>query len=348
MTNPFDRMADDYPHGTIEGERRGCVASDCPAAPLQCRDIASRYRSDMKFKRLYATGLRGQELVDALAIANGAGVELERAEKAAKVARDDDARIDAAAAQLEAPRRGPEPRARRERPVDTPTTLDQIKRTRARRLTEDEQRELLDRRQAGATLAELAGWMGCTVEATRNRIRAAGQRFSVEVDAVDRPKRKPTLREELEAELASAAVPGPDDEWVAPDVDDVVQALGYTPEQLGEVFDRTEFHGLEQPTPTAEPATENRDAAAPAPAPATAPPGAGEGEQAGDAAPFLPPSDWNRLTLLPEPEVKPGARATVRVTIDLEFDPLCTPWPLQVEADRIVIDRRGVVPEARP
>ncbi|MBL5975343.1 MAG: hypothetical protein D3X82_16745 [Candidatus Leucobacter sulfamidivorax] len=316
MTNPLDLLADGFPHGTVEGERRGCLTSACPASPLQCKEVASRYRSDMKFKRLYGTGLRGQDLVDALAIANGAGDELKRAVQAATLAVEDDARIDVAAAQLEAPRRGPEPRPRRERPVDTPISVDQIKRTRARRLTEDEQRELLDRRQAGATLAELAEWMGCTIEATRNRIRAAGRLFDVDVEAVDRPKRKPTLREELEAELASADVPGPDDEWVAPDVYDVVKSLGHTPEQLGKIFDRTEFHGLEQPEPAAEPVPEERGAAAPAPE-----------------------------VLLGEP----SSTGSVQVKIFLEFDPLAGPWPIVIEADRIVIDTRNVRRvEARP
>lgn len=61
----LDRMADDFPHGTIEGERAGCVASDCPAEPLTCAEIGGHYRRDFRFNRLYQSGLRGQELLDA-------------------------------------------------------------------------------------------------------------------------------------------------------------------------------------------------------------------------------------------------------------------------------------------
>ncbi len=71
MTNPLDRLADGFPHGTLEGEAAGCTTADCPAKPMSCRDVALRHRQDRTFRRLYDTGLRGEDLVDALAIASG-------------------------------------------------------------------------------------------------------------------------------------------------------------------------------------------------------------------------------------------------------------------------------------
>ena len=65
MGNPLDRLDDSFPHGTIEGERGGCYGSSCPASPLTCAEVASQYRTDFRFKRLYKSGLRGQELLDA-------------------------------------------------------------------------------------------------------------------------------------------------------------------------------------------------------------------------------------------------------------------------------------------
>jgi len=65
MGNPLDRLDDSFPHGTVEGERGGCYGSSCPATPLTCAEVASQYRTDFRFKRLYKSGLRGQELLDA-------------------------------------------------------------------------------------------------------------------------------------------------------------------------------------------------------------------------------------------------------------------------------------------
>ncbi|MBU3994911.1 MAG: hypothetical protein KKF42_03900 [Actinobacteria bacterium] len=65
MGNPLDRLDDSFPHGTVEGERGGCYGSSCPASPLTCAEVASQYRTDFRFKRLYKSGLRGQELLDA-------------------------------------------------------------------------------------------------------------------------------------------------------------------------------------------------------------------------------------------------------------------------------------------
>lgn len=62
--NPLERLRDDFPHGTLEGERAGCVTKDCPARPLQCWEVARGYRIDMRFKRAYQAGARGAELAD--------------------------------------------------------------------------------------------------------------------------------------------------------------------------------------------------------------------------------------------------------------------------------------------
>ncbi|MGW9021289.1 hypothetical protein ACWGOE_07395 [Leucobacter chromiiresistens] len=67
MSSAIDRLTDDFPpHGTLEGERAGCLGADCPARPFRCRDVGGRYRSDFKFKKLYSTGLRGDDLAAAL------------------------------------------------------------------------------------------------------------------------------------------------------------------------------------------------------------------------------------------------------------------------------------------
>lgn len=80
--NPHDLLADGFPHGTLEGERAGCSTSVCPGTPLTCTEVASSYRTDIKFKRLYTTGLRGQELLDVYREGRPAGPE--RAPRAAK------------------------------------------------------------------------------------------------------------------------------------------------------------------------------------------------------------------------------------------------------------------------
>lgn len=64
MPSPLDLLDDSVDHGTLEGERAGCVTSACPASPLTCAEVAGSYRRDIKFKRLYTAGLRGQELFD--------------------------------------------------------------------------------------------------------------------------------------------------------------------------------------------------------------------------------------------------------------------------------------------
>lgn len=61
--NPYDRMSDDFPHGTLEGEHAGCLTADCPATP-RCAEVAGRYRSDKHFRDAYQAGLRGSDLVD--------------------------------------------------------------------------------------------------------------------------------------------------------------------------------------------------------------------------------------------------------------------------------------------
>ena len=63
--NPHDLLDDSFPHGTVDGERQGCVTRNCPAQPLQCLDVARNYRTDHGFKQLYNAGMRGEELVEA-------------------------------------------------------------------------------------------------------------------------------------------------------------------------------------------------------------------------------------------------------------------------------------------
>lgn len=63
--NPNDLLEDGFPHGTLEGERAGCVTSNCPGAPLTCAETASAYRTDMGFRKLYQAGARGADLVTA-------------------------------------------------------------------------------------------------------------------------------------------------------------------------------------------------------------------------------------------------------------------------------------------
>lgn len=61
-TNILDRLTDDFPHGTIDGDRAGCTGVGCPAEPYSCSDIARLYRTDFRFQRLYKTGIRGSDL----------------------------------------------------------------------------------------------------------------------------------------------------------------------------------------------------------------------------------------------------------------------------------------------
>ncbi len=63
--NPLDLLDESFPHGTIEGKRGGCVASDCPAKPMRCIEVARAYHTDRGFKQLYMSGLRGEELLGA-------------------------------------------------------------------------------------------------------------------------------------------------------------------------------------------------------------------------------------------------------------------------------------------
>lgn len=68
MVDPYARLADGFPHGTLEGANAGCQAADCPARPLQCKEVASRHRVDARFRRHYDAGHRGQALLNAIAL----------------------------------------------------------------------------------------------------------------------------------------------------------------------------------------------------------------------------------------------------------------------------------------
>lgn len=69
MKNPLDRLADGFPHGTLDGERAGCV------------EIGGRYRSDARFKKFYQLGYRGQDLLDACHEGPGEAEIVEQLEK---------------------------------------------------------------------------------------------------------------------------------------------------------------------------------------------------------------------------------------------------------------------------
>jgi len=57
-----DRLADDFPHGTVDGFRGGCRTSTCPA-PLPCRDVYRRYQGDYGFRRLVDDGVTLEEIL---------------------------------------------------------------------------------------------------------------------------------------------------------------------------------------------------------------------------------------------------------------------------------------------
>ncbi|MBN9212951.1 MAG: hypothetical protein BGO45_04780 [Microbacterium sp. 71-36] len=57
-----DRLADDFPHGTIDGYRAGCRTSTCPAL-LPCRDVYRRYQGDYGFRRLVDQGVTLEEIL---------------------------------------------------------------------------------------------------------------------------------------------------------------------------------------------------------------------------------------------------------------------------------------------
>ncbi len=58
----FDLLDDTFPHGTVEGHRRGCRGAACPA-PLACRDVKRRYDGDYGFKRQIDAGVPLEEIL---------------------------------------------------------------------------------------------------------------------------------------------------------------------------------------------------------------------------------------------------------------------------------------------
>lgn len=58
----LDQLDDGFPHGTLEGYRRGCRGSSCGAA-LPCRDVYRRYNGDFGFRRLVDAGTPLEEIL---------------------------------------------------------------------------------------------------------------------------------------------------------------------------------------------------------------------------------------------------------------------------------------------
>lgn len=177
--NPHDLQADGFPHGTLDGERAGCSASVCPATPLTCTEVARSYRTDMKFKRLYNTGLRGQELVDVY--------------------------------QDGKPTAPAEPKKPKRSPVAAPeaerfASLDQ----------EAQYRKLLEWRDEGMTPGAIATMIGMRAPSVGRMLTAASRRLDAIREETQTPAPEPAPREQeqeqepresapLEAEAAEAA-----------------------------------------------------------------------------------------------------------------------------------------------
>jgi len=175
VSSPFDRLMADFPHGDIEGFRQGCKAGDCPATPFKCRDLASRYRSDATFRRIYDTGLRGEELATAVAIASGASPApaLEQQAKKAAAPKKRKEVLAGKALQLDettpattsAPEPSPAPKSgpRRGRAADQAINV-----------------ELLERHAAGESLESLGEWLGCKPDSVYRRINRVRARERAE------------------------------------------------------------------------------------------------------------------------------------------------------------------------
>lgn len=145
MSNPLERLRDDFPHGTVEGGRDGCTTRDCPAEPLQCWEVVRSYRMDMRFKRAYQAGARGEELLnldqatEASAAPSVPVVTLPEAESAPSAAVWEDMSV------------------------------------------AEQDAELIARVYAGATNAELAGRIGCNGAAAAGRRVAAARKRATAV-----------------------------------------------------------------------------------------------------------------------------------------------------------------------
>lgn len=74
----FDRLDDSFPHGTVDGYRRGCRGSVCPA-PLPCRDVYTRAAGDFGFARKLAAGVPLAVILEEEQAAARAAAEAERA-----------------------------------------------------------------------------------------------------------------------------------------------------------------------------------------------------------------------------------------------------------------------------
>lgn len=61
MSRTGDMLAPDFPHGTVDGYRRGCRGSMCAAA-IGCRDVYRRYQGDFSFRRLVDAGMTVAEI----------------------------------------------------------------------------------------------------------------------------------------------------------------------------------------------------------------------------------------------------------------------------------------------
>ena len=66
MNDPYLTLAPDFPHGTLEGSAKGCIGKLCPATGFTCAELAVRHRTEVKCRKAYAEGVRGQELRDLL------------------------------------------------------------------------------------------------------------------------------------------------------------------------------------------------------------------------------------------------------------------------------------------
>lgn len=103
----FDLLDDSFPHGTVDGHRRGCRGATCPA-PLACRDVKRRYDGDYGFKRQVDAGV---SLVEIL--------RRDAAERDGIEKRDRDA-ARAAAGKPPVPVRKPKPTDSRRKPAPAP------------------------------------------------------------------------------------------------------------------------------------------------------------------------------------------------------------------------------------
>lgn len=178
----------DFPHGDIEGFRQGCKAGDCPATPFKCRDLALRYRSDATFRRIYDTGLRGEELATAVAIASGASPApaLEQQAKKAAAPKKRKEVLAGKALQLDEATPAPTP-GTTSAPEPSPAPKSGPRRGRA--ADQAINVELLERHAAGESLESLGEWLGCKPDSVYRRINRVRARERAEQrDTAAEPK----------------------------------------------------------------------------------------------------------------------------------------------------------------